>query len=69
MGQHLPVVVVSGVLDSSDGAVGLVEGVGALHHVSVADLLLGLLVTGVCVGDRVRVLVLRVSLQLHSIHE
>ncbi|KAF9405909.1 hypothetical protein HW555_013535 [Spodoptera exigua] len=50
-------VVVGGVLHSPDGAVGFVEGVRALHDITVAGLLLGLVVTGVAVGYGVVVLV------------
>ncbi|XP_053602886.1 uncharacterized protein LOC128670895 [Plodia interpunctella] len=51
-------VVVGGVLHGPDGAVGLVERVRALHHVSVAHLLLGLVVASVSVSHGVVVLVL-----------
>ncbi|CAH0700067.1 unnamed protein product [Spodoptera exigua] len=50
-------VVVGGVLHSPDGAVGFVEGVRALHDITVAGLLLGLVVTGVAVSYGVVVLV------------
>ena len=43
-------VVVGGVLHGPDGAVGLVERVRALHDITVAGLLLGLVVTGVSVS-------------------
>ncbi|XP_047986436.1 uncharacterized protein LOC125226493 [Leguminivora glycinivorella] len=43
-------VVVGGVLHGTDGAVSLVERVGALHDISVAALLLGLVVAGVSVS-------------------
>ncbi|KAF9405906.1 hypothetical protein HW555_013532 [Spodoptera exigua] len=55
-------VVVGGVLHSPDGAVGFVEGVRALHDITVAGLLLGLVVTGVAVSYGVVVLVFGVGL-------
>ncbi|XP_063379441.1 uncharacterized protein LOC134666220 [Cydia fagiglandana] len=58
------VVVVSGVLHGADGAVSLVEGVGALHDISVAGLLLGLVVAGVAVSHGVSVLVFGVFLKV-----
>lgn len=57
------VVVVSGVFHGSDGTVGLHKGVGALHDVTVTDLLLLLVVTGVTVSYGVIVLVLWVRLR------
>ena len=59
-------VVVGGVLHSPDGAVGFVEGVRALHDITVAGLLLGLVVTGVAVSYGVVVLVFGVSVELFS---
>ena len=56
------VVLVGGVVHGALGAVGLDEGVLALHHVAVADLLLVLDVSGVAVLDAVGELVLGVSL-------
>lgn len=57
------VVVVGGVVDLTDGAVGLVEAVGSLDHVSVSRLPLVLHVAGVLVVDSIFVVVLRVSLK------
>lgn len=56
------VVIVGGVLDHSDGAVGLVHAVGTLDDVSVALLVGRLDVTGVGVVNAVVVGVLRVGL-------
>lgn len=55
--------VVSGVGDFAEGAVGLEEGVFALHDITVTSLVLSLVVAGVGVGHRVRVIVFRMSLQ------
>lgn len=57
------VVVVSGVLDLADGAVGLVEAVGSLDHVSVSRFPLVLHVAGVLVVDSIFVVVVRVCLK------
>lgn len=60
-GRLESVVVVSGVVHSADGAVGLHERVLALDHISVALLVLGLDVSGVVVIDSVLELVLGVG--------
>ena len=49
----LETVVIGGVVDDALGAVSLDQAVAALDHVSVARLLLGLVVTGVAIGDSV----------------
>lgn len=56
------VVVIGGVLHGPDGAVGLEQGVGALHDVAITELLLLLVVAGVPVRYGVRVLVFGVGL-------
>lgn len=48
-GRLESVVVISGVVDSANGTVGLHQGVGSLDHISIASLLLGLDVSGVVV--------------------
>lgn len=54
---------VSHVLDGPDSAVGFLEGVLALHHVSVAILVLWVHVPGVVVTHSVRKVVVWVCLQ------
>jgi hypothetical protein len=55
---------VSGVLNLADGAIGLDQGVVAVHDVSVAALVLGLVVAGVGVGHGVREVVFGVRVRL-----
>ena len=59
---QLPSLLVSVVLHNPDGAIGLVQAVHALHDVTVAGLVLGLLVAGVRVLHFVRELVFGVGL-------
>jgi len=44
------IVIISGVMDSTDGTISFMEGVGALYYITITDFLLGFLVTGVCVS-------------------
>ncbi|KAF9405910.1 hypothetical protein HW555_013536 [Spodoptera exigua] len=55
------VMVVSGVFHSPDGTIGFMERVRALYDITVAGLLLGLVVAGVTVSNRVVVLVFGVG--------
>lgn len=57
------VMVVSGVVHLTHGAIGLDQRVAATHGVTVAGLVLRLVVTGVWVGHRVCEVVFRVSLE------
>jgi hypothetical protein len=57
------VVVVGGVFNGADSAVGFVEAVGALDNISVTLLVLALDVTGVVVLDSVFELILGVGLE------
>ena len=59
---------VSGVFNSADGAIGVMEAVHALNVLAVARLMLVLVVAGVGVLDFVLVLVFGVSLEDRSIN-
>lgn len=61
--RSLPIMVISRVVDSAHGTVGLDEGVLALHDVTVAGFPLALLVAGVAVSDAVVELVAGVGLE------
>jgi hypothetical protein len=56
------VVLVSGVLDGADGAVGVVDGVFSLDHITVPGFPLVLEVTGVGIVNSIVVVVLGVGL-------
>lgn len=56
------VVVIGSVLHGAHRTIGLYQRVGSLHHITVADLVLGLDVSGVRVSDSVVVVVLGVGL-------
>jgi len=61
------IVVISGVVDSPDGAIGLHQGVVSLHHITVPSLGLALLVPGVMVGYAVVKLVGRMRVWFGSV--
>lgn len=60
--DYLPVVVVSRVVDGTDGAVRFNQRVLPLHHIAVARFPLALLVAGVAISDSVVKLVAGVRL-------
>lgn len=57
------VVVVSGVFHLADGPVGLHQAVFTVDNVTITGFMLGLVVTSVAVGNRVRELVFGVGLE------
>lgn len=65
--QCLPVVVIGGVSDLAEGTIGLEQRVFSLHDITIADFVLGLVVTSVGVRDWVGVVVFRVGLERREI--
>lgn len=48
--EYIPIVVIGGVVNSSDGAIGFDEGVLSLDYISVSGFPLGFAVTGVVIS-------------------
>lgn len=59
-------VVVSGVFYFAYGTVRLDQGVASMYSTTVAALMLGLVVTGVGIGNGIRVVVFRVRLRIFN---